>query len=62
MVILTVVAGIMFFYTGESFTEFRKAKDPLYLLFSCLFLIIGILIVALNTHFILNATRSILAA
>ena len=54
MILLTIVAGIMFYYTGESFIEFIKSKDPLYLLFSCLFLIIGLVIIALNTSIVLN--------
>ena len=61
MILLTIVAGIMLYYVGESFLEFIKSKDPLYLLFSCLFLTIGLLIVALNTSIVLNIPRSILA-
>lgn len=55
MILLTIVAGIMFFYTGESILEFIKSKDPLYLLFSCLFLILGLLIIALNTSIVMNS-------
>ena len=54
MILLTIVAGIMLYYAGESILEFIKSKDPLYLLFSCLFLIIGLLIVALNTSIVMN--------
>ena len=57
VLILTVLCAILLYYMFESYSYFKKFKDPVYLLFSILFLIVCLILIVFSTTLVLNTSN-----